>query len=157
MIKKHPMTREGFLKMESEFQQMRNIELKQCLQNLSEARDKGDISENAEYDIAKKVLEDLNTKMSRLNSILSNCEIIEGVIADDTVQLLTFVRFKNISLGKESEYKIVPEHEIDIKSGKISQNSPIARSLLGKRVGDIVDVETPKGAMKLEILDIRIK
>ena len=150
------MTRDGFLKMEKEFQQMRNVELKECLRNLTDAREKGDLSENAEYDVAKQALDDLNVKMSKVNSILSNCQIVESVIDDGTVQLLTWVKFKNFSLNKEIEYKIVPEYEIDLKSGKISQHSPIGKALMGKKVGDKTEVDTPKGKIKLEVLNIRV-
>jgi len=155
-MEKVPMTRDGFLKMEKEFQQMRNVELKECLQNLSDARDKGDLSENAEYDVAKQALDDLNNKMSKISSILSSCQLIDSVIDDGTVQLLTWVKFKNYTLNKEIEYKIVQEYEIDLKSGKISQNSPIGKALMGKRVGDKAEVDTPKGKVQLEILNIRV-
>jgi len=153
---KIPMTREGYLKMEKEYQQMRNVELKECLQNLSDARDKGDLSENAEYEVAKQALDDLNAKMSKVNSLLSNCQIVDGIVNDGTVQLLTWVRFKNLNLNKEIEYRIVPEYEINLKEGKISQNSPIGKSLMGKRVGDKAQVDTPKGKLDLEIINIRV-
>lgn len=150
------MTRDGFLKMEAEFHQMKSVELKECLQNLTDAREKGDLSENAEYDVAKQALDDLNEKMGKISKILSNCQIIEGIIDDGTVQLLTWVKFKNRKLNKEIEYRIVPEHEIDAKSGKISPHSPIGKSLMNKRVGDVVEVEVPAGKMELEILNIRV-
>lgn len=150
------MTREGYLKMEKEYQQMRNVDLKECLQNLTDARDKGDLSENAEYEVAKQALDDLNAKMSKVNSLLANCQIVEGIVNDGTVQLLTWVKFKNLKINKEIEYRIVPEYEINLKEGKISQNSPIGKALMGKKVGDKAQVDTPKGLLNLEILNIRV-
>jgi|688.fasta_scaffold716618_1 transcription elongation factor GreA len=153
---KIPMTREGYLKMESEFLHMKSVELKECLQNLTDARDKGDLSENAEYEVAKQALNDLNDKMSRVNKILANCQIIEGVIDDGTVQLLTWVSFKNLKSGKETEYRIVPEHEINLKEGKISPYSPIGKALMGNRVGEEIEVNIPAGKLKIQITKIRI-
>ena len=153
---KIPMTREGYLKMEKEYQQMRNVDLKECLQNLTDARDKGDLSENAEYEVAKQALDDLNAKLSKVNSLLANCQIVEGVVNDGTVQLLTWVKFKNLNMNKEIEYRIVPEYEINLKEGKISQNSPIGKALMGKKVGDKTQVDTPKGKLDLEITNIRV-
>ena len=150
------MTREGYLKMEKEYQQMRNVDLKECLQNLTDARDKGDLSENAEYEVAKQALDDLNAKMSKVNSLLANCQIVEGIVNDGTVQLLTWVKFKNLNINKEIEYRIVPEYEINLKEGRISQNSPIGKALMGKKVGDKAQVDTPKGLLNLEILNIRV-
>lgn len=155
-MEKIPMTREGYLKMEKEYQQMRNVDLKECLQNLTDARDKGDLSENAEYEVAKQALDDLNAKLSKVNSLLANCQIVEGIVNDGTVQLLTWVRFKNLNMNKEIEYRIVPEYEINLKEGKISQNSPIGKALMGKKVGDKTQVDTPKGKLDLEITNIRV-
>jgi transcription elongation factor GreA len=155
-MEKIPMTREGYLKMEKEYQQMRNVDLKECLQNLTDARDKGDLSENAEYEVAKQALDDLNAKMSKVNSLLANCQIVEGIVNDGTVQLLTWVKFKNLNINKEIEYRIVPEYEINLKEGRISQNSPIGKALMGKKVGDKAQVDTPKGLLNLEILNIRV-
>jgi transcription elongation factor GreA len=155
-MEKIPMTREGYLKMEKEYQQMRNVDLKECLQNLTDARDKGDLSENAEYEVAKQALDDLNAKLSKVNSLLANCQIVEGIVDDGTVQLLTWVKFKNLNMDKEIEYRIVPEYEINLKEGKISQNSPIGKALMGKKVGDKTQVDTPKGKLDLEITNIRV-
>lgn len=153
---KVPMTRDGYSKMKSELDYMKNVLLKECLQNLSDARDKGDLSENAEYDVAKQALDDLSVKMTKVGKILSNCHIIEGIIDDGTVQLLTWVKFRNKKTNKEIEYRIVPEHEINLKEGKISLNSPIATALMGKRVGDSVEVDIPVGKIEIEITNIRI-
>jgi len=154
---KIPMTREGYQKLEQELREMRGPQLREHIQNLSEARDKGDLSENAEYDVAKTALDDLNRKINNLSQKLADAEIIEGIIDDGTVQLLTWVKFKNLNSKTVFEYRIVPESEIDIKNNKISHQSPIGSSLMNKRVGDRVVAEVPVGKMELEILEIRVK
>jgi len=154
---KIPMTREGFQKLEQELKDMRGPQLREHIQNLAEAKDKGDLSENAEYDVAKTALDDLNRKINNLSQKLAVAEILEGIIDDGTVQLLTWVKFKNTKSGLTIEYRIVPENEIDIKSGKISHLSPIGSALMGKKVGEKVIAEVPIGKMELEILDIRVK
>jgi transcription elongation factor GreA len=152
-----PMTRDGFLKMIEDFNRMKNVDLKECLQNLHDARDKGDISENSEYEVAKQSLEDLNKRVSKLGKMLNNAQIIEGAIDDGTVQLLTYVRFKNIKTKIETEWRIVPETEINIKEGKISPSSPIGKALMNKRPGEKVTVDIPAGKIDLEILNVRCK
>lgn len=156
-MEKTPMTREGFTKMSEEYQRMRSEDLKECLQNLSDARDKGDLSENAEYEVAKQALDELNNRMSKISKLLTNVQIIEGAVDDGTVQMLTYVKFKNLKTNSEIEYKIVPEHEISLKEGKISPLSPIGKALLGKKSGDIVSVDIPAGKLELEILNVRCR
>ena len=156
-MEKVPMTREGYNKMSEQYQHMRNVELKECLQALTDARDKGDISENAEYEVAKQSLDDLNLRMVKLSGLLSNVQIIEGAINDGTVQLLTYVKILNHKTKVETEYKIVPEHEISYKDGKISPQSPIGKALFGKKIGDKINVDVPAGKLELEILNIRVR
>jgi transcription elongation factor GreA len=156
-MKKVPMTRDGFNKMNEKYQQMRSVDMKECLQNLSDARDKGDISENAEYDVAKRALEELNARMSKIGNMINNAQIIEGAVDDGTVQLLTYVKFNNLKTGKETEYKIVPENEISLKEGKISPLSPIGKALMGKISGEKVTVDIPAGKLELEILNVRCR
>jgi len=151
------MTREGFVKMNEDLQRMRQVDLKECLENLADAREKGDLSENAEYEVAKQALEDLNNKMGKISTILNSVQIIEGIIDDGTVQMLTWVKFKNLKTKVETEYRIVPEHEISLKDGKISPLSPFGKALMGKKIGDKVTFEVPAGKMELEILNIRVK
>ena len=151
------MTREGFQKLEQELRDMRGPQLREHIQNLSEAKDKGDLSENAEYDVAKTAIDDLNRKINNLSQKLADAEILEGIIDNGTVQLLTWVKFKNTKSGVEIEYRIVPENEIDIKSGKISHLSPIGSALMGKKVGEKVIAEVPIGKMEFEVLGIRVK
>lgn len=154
---KIPMTRDGYLKIENDLSELRSVDMKECLQSLSDARDKGDLSENAEYETAKQAIEDLHAKMSKLSNLLQNAQLIDTVLDDGSVQLLTYVKFRNVKLNKEIEYRIVPEYEIDLKAGKISPLSPIGKALMNKRVGDTVFVDIPSGKLELEILNIRIK
>lgn len=154
-MKKHIMTRDGYAKLVEDYQRMRGDEMTECLQNLADAREKGDISENAEYEVAKQILDDLHEKIKRTGEILNNSKIIEGVIDDGTVQLLTWVKIKNLKTGKDIEYKIVPENESSIKESKISSESPIGKSLMGKKVGQKVEVNVPAGKLEFELLNIR--
>lgn len=149
------MTREGFNKMTTEYNRMRFEEMKECLQNLQDAREKGDISENAEYEVAKQTIDELNEKILKIGSMLMNAQIIEGVIDNGTVQLLTWVKIKNKKTNKEIEYKIVPENESNLRENKISSNSPIGKALMSKKPGETVQVEVPAGKMELEILNVR--
>ncbi len=151
-----PMTREGFQKLEQELRDMRGPQLREHIQNLSEAKDKGDLSENAEYDMAKTAIDDLNRKINNLSQRLANAEILEGIVDDGTVQLLTWVKFKNTKSGVEIEYRIVPENEIDIKSGKISTSSPIGSGLIGKKMNEVCEIKTPTGVLNFKILKISI-
>jgi len=151
------MTRDGFNKMNEQYQHMRTVELKECLQALTDARDKGDLSENAEYEVAKQALDELNNRMSKISTLLANVQIVEGAVDNGTVQLLTYVKFKNLKTKVETEYKIVPEHEISLKEGKISPLSPIGKALMNKKSGDVVSVDIPAGKLELEILNVRCR
>jgi transcription elongation factor GreA len=149
------MTRDGFNKMTAEYNRMRYEEMKECLQNLQDAREKGDISENAEYEVAKQTIDELNEKILKIGAQLMNAQIIDGVIDNGTVQLLTWVKIKNMKLGKEVEYRIVPENESSLRENKISFSSPIGKALMGKSIGEKVNVNVPAGNIELEILNIR--
>ncbi len=154
-MKKVVMTRDGFNKMVEEYQRMRGDEMKELLQNLTDAREKGDISENAEYEVAKAALDDLHTKIKKVGEMLNNVQIVESVVDDGTVQLLTWVKIKNTKTNKEVEYKIVPENESSLKENKISSESPIGKALLSKKISDKVKVKVPAGDLEFEILNIR--
>lgn len=154
-MKKVVMTRDGFNKMVEEYQRMRGDEMKELLQNLTDAREKGDISENAEYEVAKAALDDLHTKIKKVGEMLNNVQIVESVVDDGTVQLLTWVKIKNTKTNKEVEYKIVPENESSLKENKISSESPIGKALLTKKISDKVKVKVPAGDLEFEILNIR--
>jgi transcription elongation factor GreA len=154
-MKKVVMTRDGFNKMVEEYQRMRGDEMRELLQNLTDAREKGDISENAEYEVAKAALDDLHTKIKRVGEMLNNVQIVESVVDDGTVQLLTWVKIKNTKTNKEVEYKIVPENESSLKENKISSESPIGKALLSKKISDKVKVRVPAGDLEFEVLNIR--
>lgn len=155
MAKTVIMTREGYNKLVDDFQRMRGDDMKEALQNLTDAREKGDISENAEYEVAKQALDELHEKIKKTGETLNKARIVESVLDDGSVQLLTYVKIKNLKTNKEVEYKIVPENESSIKENKISSESPIGKALMNKRVGDKVDVSVPAGKLEFELLNIR--
>jgi transcription elongation factor GreA len=156
MSNKTFLTKEGFEKLQNEINELKTVGMKECIEAIAEARDKGDLSENAEYDAAKEHYDNLNTKINKLTVILTNAVIISTEsIKCDVVQILTTVKCRRKD-KKEVSYTIVPHVETDIKNGKISVNSPVAQSLIGKAKGDLVKVNTPSGELELEILDIKI-
>jgi transcription elongation factor GreA len=149
------LTREGFEKLAEELRRYMTIDRPEISKQIAEARDKGDLSENAEYDAAKDAQAMLEMKIAQLEDIIANARIIEeNEIDNSKVYILSTVRVKNHSTGKESVYTLVSETESDHKSGRISVKSPIGKALIGKVVGDIVDIEVPAGVIKLEIMKI---
>ena len=149
------VTREGYNKLVEDFQRMRGDDMREALQNLTDAREKGDISENAEYEVAKQLLDELHEKIKKVGETLNKVRIIESVLDDGTVQLLTYVKIKNLKTNKVVEYKIVPENESAIKENKISSESAIGKALMNKRVGQKVEVNVPAGKLEFELLNIR--
>lgn len=149
------LTRDGRQKMQEELNFLRGPETKRLLEALSDSKDKGDVSENAEYAIAKTQLEFLQDKIRKLDETISNSVIIDSNNIDtSSVSILTTVRVKNKKSKQEMKFTIVPENEIDLKSGKISLNSPIAKGLIGKKVKEVAQVQTPGGLLELQILEI---
>ena len=148
------VTRGGYQKLTEELNHLLTVENKQALEMLKEARDKGDISENAEYESAKEYHERLTNKISALQQKIQNCEIIEPDVNTDKVSMLSSVQIKNHKSNQIINWTLVPENEIDIKNGRISFNSPIGAALLNKKRGEIVTVTVPSGEMKLEVLEI---
>ncbi|PKP47691.1 MAG: transcription elongation factor GreA [Bacteroidetes bacterium HGW-Bacteroidetes-11] len=148
-------TLEGLNKLKSELDQLINVERPSISQQIAEARDKGDLSENAEYDAAKNAQGMLELKISKLQEIIRNAKIIDETKLDNTkVLILTTVKIKNTKNNATMSYTLVPENEADLKTGKISVNSPIAKGLLGKVIGDKVEIQVPAGKMNFEIIDI---
>jgi transcription elongation factor GreA len=148
-------TEEGLKKLRDELHEMKTVMRPAISDQIAEARDKGDLSENAEYDAAKEAQGLLEMKISKMEGILSNARIIdESTIDTSKVFILTKVRIKNISNGIEMQYTIVAENEADLKAKKISIDSPIGKGLLGKKLGEIADVTTPNGIIQFEIMDI---
>ncbi len=148
-------TEEGLKKLRDELHEMKTVMRPAISDQIAEARDKGDLSENAEYDAAKEAQGLLEMKISKMEAILANARIIdESTIDTSKVFILSKVRIKNISNGMEMEYTIVAENEADLKAKKISIDSPIGKGLLGKKMGEIADVTTPNGVIQFEIMDI---
>ncbi|HOS17061.1 MAG TPA: transcription elongation factor GreA [Bacteroidales bacterium] len=148
-------TEEGLNALKEELDQLMYVERKKISQQIAEARDKGDLSENAEYEAAKEQQGLLELKIKNLQDLIFNARIIdESKIDVSKVLLFSSVKVKNKILNKEVTYTIVPETESDIKAMKISVTSPIAKGLLGKKVGEIVEITIPAGKLILEILEI---
>lgn len=151
------MTKEGYDKKMAELAHLENVERPDVVRAISEARDKGDLSENAEYDAAKERQGMLEAKISELKTLVANARIIdESKVGTDEVQLLNKVTIKNLKMGNEMTYTIVTESEANLREGKISITTPIAKGLLGHKVGDVVDIQVPAGVMQFEIVKIAI-
>jgi transcription elongation factor GreA len=151
------MTKEGFDKKMAELAHLENVERPEVVRAIAEARDKGDLSENAEYDAAKERQGMLEAKIAELKNLVATARIIdESKITTDEVQLLNKVTIKNVKNGAQMTYTLVTETESNLREGKISITTPIAKGLLGHKVGDVVDVNVPAGVMKFEIVDISI-
>ena len=151
------MTEAGYNKLKAELEHMRGVERPAISAAIAEARDKGDLSENAEYDAAKEAQGMLEMRIAKLEATLSNARILdESKIDTSTVQILNKVTIKNTATGKEFCYTIVSENEANIKEGKLSIGTPIAKALLGQTKGAVVEVNAPSGKMNFEILDISL-
>jgi transcription elongation factor GreA len=148
-------TEEGLKKLKDELHDMKTIQRPAISNQIAEARDKGDLSENAEYDAAKEAQGLLEMKISKLENIIANARIIDNSAIDASkVYILSNVKIKNVANGAVMEYTLVAENEADIKLKKISIDSPIGKGLLGKAQGEIADVQTPNGTVQFEILEI---
>mgnify|MGYP001185234441 FL=1 len=148
-------TAEGLKKLKDELHHMKTVLRPSISNQIAEARDKGDLSENAEYDAAKEAQGLLEMKIAKLETVISNARILDDSNLDSSkVLILSKVKIKNTSNGMEMNYTLVAENEADIKQNKISVESPIGKGLLGKKQGDIADITTPVGVMKFEIVEI---
>ena len=148
-------TEEGLKKLRQELNTLRDIERPKISNAIAEARDKGDLSENAEYDAAKEAQGMLEMKISKLEETLAGARLIdESQLDTSKVLVLSKVKIKNMSNNMEMDYMIVADGEADLASGKISVNSPIGKGLLGKSVGDIAEIDVPSGTLKFKILKI---
>ena len=151
------LTEEGLNKLKDELDRLVNVERGNISRQIAEARDKGDLSENAEYDAAKEAQGLLEMKISKLQEIVRNARVLDpSQISTDAVQILKKVKLKNVKTGSTMEYTIVAETEANLKEKKISVNTPIAKGLLGRKVGDVVEIEVPNGIVTFEILNISI-
>lgn len=148
-------TAEGLKKLKEELEQLKSIERPKASQAIAEARDKGDLSENAEYDAAKEAQGLLEMRISKMEEVYANARLIDESQLDVSKALvLSKVKIKNLSNKVEMTYTLVAESEADLKTGKISVTSPIGKGLLGKSAGEIAEINVPNGVLKFEILEI---
>lgn len=149
------ITEEGLQKLKDELEQLRNVERPVLSRAIADARDKGDLSENAEYHAAKEAQGMLELKISKLEDIIARSRVLdESKIDTSSVRILNKVKIRNKSNNSVMEYQIVPESEANFKQGKIAVNSPIAQGLIGKKVGDVVQINVPSGVIHFEIVSI---
>ena len=151
------MTKEGYKKKMEEIAYLENVNRPEISRAIAEARDKGDLSENAEYDAAKEAQGMLEMKISQLKDLVANARILdESKLNCDEVQILNRVKIKNVSNGQTMEYTIVADSEANLREKKIASSTPIAQGLLGHKLGDVVDIKVPSGMMKFEIVEINL-
>ena len=152
------VTKEGLEKMKYDLENMESVERPKVTQQIAEARDKGDLSENAEYDAAKEAQGMLEMKISKLKDMIANSKVIdESQLDTSKVSILMTVRLMNNATKKEQKFTLVPDNESDLKTGKISVNTPIAKGLLGKTVGETADITLPNGnKLSFDILEITL-
>jgi len=151
------LSKEGMEKLKDELNFLKSIERPKIINQIAEARDKGDLSENAEYDAAKEAQGLLESRIARLENEFSKSRVLDEKNIDlSTTKLLTTVKIENIQSKQTMSYTLVSESEADLKNKKISISSPIGRGLMGKKVGEIVDISVPSGVIKFKILDITI-
>ena len=151
------MTEDGYKKLADQIVKMETIDRKAISAQIAEARDKGDLSENAEYDAAKEAQGMLEMKIAQMKDTLANARIIdESKLTTDSVQILCKVEVKNQANGQIMKYMLVSENEANIREGKLAVNTPIGKGLLGKKVGETTEINVPAGLMKLEIVSISL-
>ena len=151
------LTKEGYERITAELEELKTTGRREVAQAIAEAREKGDLSENAEYDAAKDAQGMLELKINELEKTLANARLIdESQLDSSKVVVLSKVRLKNLKIKKEVTYQLVSEAEADLKLKKISVDSPIGLGLLGKKVGEVAEIETPGGFIKFEILEISL-
>ena len=151
------MSQEGYDKLRAEIKQLEEVDRPEVIRQIQEAREKGDLSENAEYDAAKEAQGKLETKIAQLKAELANAKILDlSKVQTDVVQILSKVEMKNVKTGMKMTYTLVSEGEANLKEGKISVGTPIAQGLLGKRVGDVATINIPQGQIQLQIVNISI-
>ena len=150
-------TEEGLRKLNEELIELESVQRPEISRQIAEARDKGDLSENAEYDAAKEAQGLLEAKISQLKGLIATARLIdESSIGTDEVQIMNKVTIKNVKTNKVMTYMLVSESEADLKSGKIAINTPIAQGLMGKKVGDVAEIKVPSGMLTLEVVDISV-
>jgi len=157
MSKVSYVTDEGLANLKKDLDQLTKVERPAISQQIAEARDKGDLSENAEYDAAKEAQGLLEMRIARLEEVVANSRVLdESKIDTSTVRIMNKVKIKNCQNNSVAEYTIVSEAESDVKAGKIAVTTPIAKGLLGKKVGDVAEITVPNGSMSFEVIEISI-
>ena len=155
-MRKIYLSQEGYDDLKSELKKLKSVDRPSIIIQIAEARDKGDLSENAEYDAAKEAQGLLEARISKLENDVSNARVLDKTEMDiSTVHLLTKVTIKNVSSSVEMTYAIVSESEADLASKKISVTSPIGKGLLGKSIGEVAEIQAPKGLLNFEIINIQ--
>lgn len=148
-------TEEGLKRLKDELADMKTVQRPAISEQIAEARDKGDLSENAEYDAAKEAQGLLEMKISKMEALISKARLVDDSMIDSSKAfILSTVTIKNVTNGMQMQYTLVAESEADLKAKKISVDSPIGKGLLGKKVGDVADVQTPNGVIQFEIVEI---
>lgn len=151
------MTEEGYNKILAEINYMESVKRPEISAQIAEARDKGDLSENAEYDAAKEAQGILESKIAQLKGLIANARLIdETQIKTDVVQILNKVKIKNVANGAVMTYTLVSDSEANLKENKIAISTPIAQGLMGRKVGDVAEIKVPSGILKFEIMEISI-
>lgn len=151
------LSQEGYDKLKAELEQLKSVGRREVAAAIAEAREKGDLSENAEYDAAKDAQGLLEMKINHLETVMSNARVLDASQLDtSSVTVMSVVTIKNVRNNAKMTYKLVAESEADLKAKKISVSSPMGQGLLGKAVGDIAEVKTPNGAIQFEIVEITI-
>ena len=151
------MTEEGYRKLKEEISHLESVKRPEISRQIGEARDNGDLSENAEYDAAKEAQGMLEAKISQMKAVLASARMIdESLIGTDSVKIMNRVTMKNLKTQKMMTYTLVSETEADFKQSRIAVNSPIGQGLMGKKVGDVVDIQIPSGVLSVEIVEISI-
>ena len=150
-------TEEGLKKLKEELHEMKTVQRPAISKQIAEARDKGDLSENAEYDAAKEAQGLLEMRIAKLDAIVSNARLVDkSQLSTDRILILSTAKLKNLSMNKEFTSTLVAETEANLREGKISVDSPMGKGLLGKKVGEIAEIDVPNGVMKFEVLEIII-
>lgn len=151
------MSKEGYDKLKAEIKHLEEIERPEVIRQIAEAREKGDLSENAEYDAAKEAQGKLEAKIAQLKMALADAKILDPTkVQTDVVQILSKVEMKNVKTGMTMTYTLVSEGEANLRENKISVQTPIAQGLLGKKVGDVAEIRIPQGTIELEIVNISV-
>ncbi len=151
------MSKEGYDKLKAEIKQLEEVERPEVIRQIAEAREKGDLSENAEYDAAKEAQGKLEAKIAQLKMVLADAKILDPTkVQTDVVQIMSKVEMKNVKNGMVMTYTLVSESEANLRENKISVQTPIAQGLLGKKVGDVVEIRIPQGIIELEIINISV-